>query len=93
MGLVNVISGICRKCTRLVHGPDHKEKGVTCTCPFEVTRAIVTRPSPTGPKFVEVRDVFKCRECGEVVPIDTWRTYQKTGDIVIRKQRKGDQQW
>lgn len=88
MDLVNLVSGVCWKCTAREFGPDYKKKGDKCTRIFEVTRGVVTRKSPTGITIVDVRDVLKCKECGELVPIDTWRTYQVNGDIVIRKQRE-----
>ena len=93
MGLVNSVAGICWKCTEMKHGPDHKEKGVVEKRMFELTRGMVTRPTPTGTKVVDVRDVMKCYTCGELVPLESWREYQNTGDIIIRKQRKGDPRW
>lgn len=93
MSLTNIVSGKCWKCTEREHGPDHQEKGESTTRIFELCRAMVTRTTPTGTTVVDVRDALKCRECGELVPLDTWRSYQASGDIVIRKMRKGDRVW
>jgi len=88
LNLVNVVSGTCWKCTRINFGPDHREKGSECISMFELTRGMVTRNSPTGKSIVDVRDVLKCKECGELVPLDTWRSYQANGDIIVRKIRE-----
>ena len=89
MGLVNIVSGTCWKCTESEFGPDFKEKGVRCPRPFELVRAGVTRKYPAGQKIIEVRDAFRCSKCGELVPVDTWHLYQNSGDIVVRKMRSG----
>lgn len=89
MGFTNVVSGTCWKCTELEYGPDHAQKGKKVTGAFELTRAIVTRSTPGGTGIVDVRDAFRCKKCGELVPLDSWRNYQSNGDIVIRKLRNG----
>lgn len=84
MDLTNLISGTCWRCTEKELGPDYKEKNRKCTRIFELKRGMVTTPSPTGTRIREVVDALCCRECGMLVPLECWRSYQATGDITMK---------
>ena len=86
MGLIKTVSGICWKCTEKDFGPDYMKSGNTSLRMFDLTRGMVTRNSPTGIKVCDVRDVFECRECGELVPLESWKEYQSNGEIIIKKR-------
>ena len=82
--LVHICSGTCHKCTRKEFGPDWKEQGedhVTST--FHLVRAMVTVGRTAG----EVLDCWECVKCRELVPVDGWRRYQETGDILVRTKK------
>ena len=86
--LTNIFNGVCWKCTKMEFGPDYDEKDIVCKRIFELTRGAVTKQTPGRTNIVEVVDVFKCRKCGETVPLDTWYTYQNTGDVIIKSSRR-----
>ncbi len=76
----NTTVGKCWKCTEKMQHKSFGDEGVTpCTRSFDLVRAVVK-----GKRGSEVIDALECRECHVLVPLDSWWTYQNTGDIVLR---------
>ena len=83
--LVNRTSGSCYKCSGQVMGPDWRELGKKPVNRIFILVRAVFDPKPKG---AEVIDCWECSECHELVPVDTWGVYQRTGDIVVKQQRR-----
>lgn len=83
MALTHICAGRCYKCTAKMMGPDWEEKGKSPAIrTFHLVRALFTI---SAHKRAEVIDCWECQECGELVPHDSWHTYQKTGNVVVRQ--------
>lgn len=83
MALTHICSGRCYKCTEKSMGPDWEMKGQSPVIrTFHLVRALFTS---SARRHADVIDCWECQECHELVPYDSWRTYQKTGNVVVRQ--------
>ena len=83
--LIHICSGRCYKCSEKAKGPDWKAQGVPpVTSTFRLVRALF-KSKRVG--FSDILDCWECKECGELVPADSWHAYQETGNIIVKHQK------
>lgn len=82
--LINKMTGVCWKCTEKITNKKANDPDVKpLTRSYDLTRGMVTNRYSS-----EIVDCWECRECHNLVPVSSWRTYAATGDIVLKVDKK-----
>ena len=85
MGVIRKRQGICWSCTES-GGGKRGDLETAVSSQFALVRGCITIPNSNS--VADIQDCWECERCGELVPFNTMREYQQTGNIVARKERK-----
>lgn len=82
--LVNKMSGVCWKCTEKQTGQSYSDNPKNpCIRSYDLVRAAMT-----GRHGGQIIDCWECRECHNLVPVETWTRYAATGEVVVKETRE-----
>lgn len=84
MSLISSMYGTCWQCTEFERGDRDPDGGTRVMSRFVLVRAMASNGRSS-----QVIDCWQCPTCGELVPVDTWQNYVRTGDVVVRTPKKG----